>query len=98
MLGTGGNGHFNCSANGGRGGGITISWQHEGRPLHAPQSRLSIGPVRAHHAGLYQCTVHDHSDSTVAAAELIIAGNIRILQFYTFIFYLYNIKTTNGLF
>ncbi|XP_052759492.1 cell adhesion molecule Dscam2-like isoform X1 [Galleria mellonella] len=73
MLGTGGTGFFNCSAHGGRGGGITMSWQHEGRPLHAPQSRLSIGPVRSHHAGLYQCTVHDHTESTVASAELIIA-------------------------
>ncbi|KAJ0177118.1 hypothetical protein K1T71_007127 [Dendrolimus kikuchii] len=73
MIGTGGNGHFNCSVNGGRGGGITISWQHEGRPLHAPQPRLSIGPVRAHHAGLYQCTVHDHTDSAVAGSELVIA-------------------------
>lgn len=75
MIGTGGTGHLNCSVHGGRGGGITISWQHEGRPLHAPQSRLSLGPVRSHHGGLYQCTAHDHSESAVAGAELIIAGN-----------------------
>ncbi|KAM3964353.1 cell adhesion molecule Dscam2 [Aphomia sociella] len=73
MLGTGGTGYFNCSAHGGRGGGVMMSWQHEGRPLHAPQSRLSLGPVRSHHAGLYQCTVHDHTESAVAAAELLIA-------------------------
>lgn len=76
MIGTGGTGHLNCSVHGGRGGGTTISWQHEGRPLHAPQSRLSLGPVRTHHGGLYQCTAHDHSESTVAGAELIIAGNL----------------------
>lgn len=76
MLGTGGTGHFNCSAHGGRGGGITMSWQHEGRPLHAPQARLSLGPIRPHHAGLYQCTVHDHTESAVAGAELLVAGNI----------------------
>lgn len=73
MIGTGGTGHFNCSVQGGRGGGTTLSWQHEGRPLHTPQSRLSIGPVRSHHAGLYQCTAHDHTDSAVAGAELVIA-------------------------
>ncbi|KAH9630741.1 hypothetical protein HF086_010682 [Spodoptera exigua] len=69
MVGTGGSGHLNCSVTGGRGGGVTLSWQHEGRPLHAPQSRLSLGPVRPHHAGLYQCTAHDHSDSAVSGAE-----------------------------
>ncbi|KAJ8730195.1 hypothetical protein PYW07_017233 [Mythimna separata] len=73
MIGTGGSGHLNCSVVGGRGGGITLSWQHEGRPLHAPQSRLALGPVRSHHSGLYQCTAHDHSDSAVAGAELVIA-------------------------
>lgn len=76
MLGTGASGHFNCSVQGGRGGGVTISWQHEGRPLHSPQPRLALGPVRPHHVGLYQCTAYDHSDSAVAGAELIIAGNI----------------------
>ncbi|CAB3253560.1 unnamed protein product [Arctia plantaginis] len=73
MIGTGGTGHFNCSVHGGRSGGTTLSWQHEGRPLHAPQSRLSIGPVRSHHAGLYQCTAHDHTESAVAGVELVIA-------------------------
>ncbi|KAL4709858.1 hypothetical protein ACJJTC_003821 [Scirpophaga incertulas] len=73
MLGTGGISHFNCSVHGGRGGGITLSWQHEGRPLHAPQPRLSLGPVRTHHGGVYQCTAHDHSETAVAGAELIIA-------------------------
>ncbi|CAH2106530.1 unnamed protein product [Euphydryas editha] len=73
MLGTGASGHFNCSVQGGRGGGVTISWQHEGRPLHSPQPRLALGPVRPHHVGLYQCTAYDHSDSAVAGAELIIA-------------------------
>ncbi|XP_063362199.1 cell adhesion molecule Dscam2-like isoform X1 [Cydia amplana] len=73
MLGTGGSGHLNCSVTGGRGGGVTLSWQHEARPLHAPQSRLTLGPVHSHHAGLYQCTAHDHSDSAVAGAEIIIA-------------------------
>lgn len=75
MIGTGGSGHLNCSVVGGRGGGTTLSWQHEGRPLHAPQSRLALGPVRSHHSGLYQCTALDHSDSAVAGAELVIAGN-----------------------
>ncbi|KAI5651983.1 immunoglobulin domain-containing protein [Phthorimaea operculella] len=73
MTGTGGSGYFNCSVHGGRGGGLTLSWQHEGRPLHAPQARLSVGPVRSHHAGLYQCTAHDHSESAVAGADLVIA-------------------------
>ncbi|RVE41964.1 hypothetical protein evm_013388 [Chilo suppressalis] len=73
MLGTGGSGHLNCSVQGGRGGGITLSWQHEGRPLHAPQARLSLGPVRPHHAGLYQCTAHDHSETTVSGADVVIA-------------------------
>lgn len=76
MIGTGGSGHFNCSVHGGRGGGLTLSWQHEGRPLHAPQSRLTLGPIRNHHGGLYQCTAHDHSESAVAGAELLIAGKI----------------------
>lgn len=76
MLGTGGSGHLNCSVTGGRGGGVTLSWQHEARPLHAPQARITIGPVRSHHGGIYQCTAHDHSDSAVAGAELIIAGKI----------------------
>ncbi|XP_045771663.1 Down syndrome cell adhesion molecule-like protein Dscam2 [Maniola jurtina] len=73
MLGTGGSGHFNCTVHGGRGGGVTLSWQHEGRPLHSPQPRLALGPVRPHHVGLYQCTAYDHSDSAVAGAELVIA-------------------------
>ncbi|KAG6445859.1 hypothetical protein O3G_MSEX004154 [Manduca sexta] len=73
MVATGGTGHFNCTVFGGRGGGITISWQHEGRPLHAPQAKLSIGPVRSHHTGLYQCTAHDHVDSAVSGAELVLA-------------------------
>ncbi|KAI8435829.1 hypothetical protein MSG28_004046 [Choristoneura fumiferana] len=73
MLGTGSSGHLNCSVTGGRGGGVTLSWQHEARPLHAPQARLTIGPVRSHHGGIYQCTAHDHSDSAVSGAELIIA-------------------------
>ncbi|CAG4980130.1 unnamed protein product [Colias eurytheme] len=73
MLGTGGSGSFNCSVSGGRGGGVTISWQHEGRPLHSPQNKLTLGPVRSHHAGLYQCTAYDHSDSAVSGAELVIA-------------------------
>ncbi|XP_072932101.1 cell adhesion molecule Dscam2-like [Epargyreus clarus] len=73
MLGTGGSSHFNCSVHGGRGGGVTLSWQHEGRPLHSPQNRLALGPVRPHHIGLYQCTAYDHSDSAVAGAELLIA-------------------------
>ncbi|XP_037872857.1 cell adhesion molecule Dscam2 isoform X2 [Bombyx mori] len=72
-LGTGGTGQFNCSVRGGRGNGITLSWQHEGRPLHAPQARLSVGPVRSHHAGTYQCTAHDHTDTAVAGAELVLA-------------------------
>lgn len=75
MLGTGGSGHFNCTVHGGRGGGVTLNWQHEGRPLHSPQPRLTLGPVRPHHVGLYQCTAYDHSDSAVAGAELVIAGN-----------------------
>lgn len=74
MIGTGGTGHLNCSVHGGRGGGITISWAHEGRPLHAPQPRLSLGPVRAHHGGLYQCTAHDTTESAVAGADVVIAG------------------------
>lgn len=74
MLGTGGSGVFNCTVHGGRGSGVTLSWQHEGRPLHAPQSRLSLGPVRSHHAGLYQCTAYDHMDTAVSGAELMIAG------------------------
>ncbi|KAL0892915.1 hypothetical protein ABMA27_014593 [Loxostege sticticalis] len=73
MLGTGGSGHFNCSVHGGRGGGVTLSWQHEGRPLHAPQSRLSLGPIRPHHSGLYQCTAHDHTETAVAGAEVVLA-------------------------
>ncbi|XP_041978184.1 Down syndrome cell adhesion molecule-like protein Dscam2 isoform X2 [Aricia agestis] len=73
MLGTGGSGIFNCTVHGGRGGGVTLSWQHEGRPLHSPQSRLTLGPVRPHHVGLYQCTAYDHINSAVAGAELIIA-------------------------
>ncbi|XP_038212053.1 Down syndrome cell adhesion molecule-like protein Dscam2 [Zerene cesonia] len=73
MLGTGGSGSFNCSVSGGRGGVVTISWQHEGRPLHSPQPKLTLGPVRSHHAGLYQCTAYDHSDSAVSGAELVIA-------------------------
>lgn len=87
MLGTGGSGVFNCSVQGGRGGGVTISWQHEGRPLHAPQSRLSLGPVRSHHAGLYQCTAFDHMDSAVSGSELVIAGTPRFfLSSYIFLF------------
>lgn len=81
MIGTGGSGHLNCSVQGGRGGGVTLSWQHEGRPLHAPHARLSLGPVRPHHAGLYQCTAHDHSDTAVSGAELVIAGKIRLPTF-----------------
>ncbi|CAG9094267.1 unnamed protein product [Plutella xylostella] len=75
MISTGGTGFFNCTVRGGRGGGATLTWQHEGRPLHAPHphSKLMLGPVRSHHAGLYQCTAHDHSDTTVSGAELVIA-------------------------
>lgn len=78
MTGTGGSGHLNCSVQGGRGGGMTLSWQHEGRPLHAPHPRLAVGPVRPHHAGFYQCTAQDHSDTAVSGAELVIAGNLRV--------------------
>ncbi|CAH2037690.1 unnamed protein product, partial [Iphiclides podalirius] len=73
ILGTGGSGVFNCTVQGGRGSGVTLSWQHEGRPLHAPQSRLSLGPVRSHHGGLYQCTAYDHTDTAVSGSELVIA-------------------------
>lgn len=87
MIGTGGSSHFNCSVHGGRGGGLTLSWQHEGRPLHAPQSRLTLGPVRSHHGGLYQCTAHDHSECAVAGAELVIAGNFFLYK-YSFIIFI----------
>lgn len=75
-MGTGGSGYFNCSVKGGRGSGITISWQHEGRPLHAPHARLTVGPIRSHHMGFYQCTAYDHVNTGVAEAELVIAGKI----------------------
>lgn len=80
MIATGGSGYFNCTVHGGRSGGITLSWQHEGRPLHAPQSRLMLGLIHSHHAGLYQCTAHDHTDSAVGKAELVLAGNIYFLR------------------
>ncbi|XP_045529464.1 Down syndrome cell adhesion molecule-like protein Dscam2 isoform X2 [Pieris brassicae] len=73
MLGTGGSGHFNCSVSGNGGRRVTICWQHEGRSLHSLQTKLTLGPVRSHHAGLYQCTLYDHSESAVSGAELIIA-------------------------
>lgn len=82
MVGTGGTGNFNCSVNGGRGNGVTISWQHEGRSLHAQHSRLSLGPIRSHHAGLYQCTAYDHMETGVAQAELVIAGKLALYNLH----------------
>ncbi|GBO99895.1 Down syndrome cell adhesion molecule homolog [Eumeta japonica] len=73
LSGTGGSGYFNCSVRGGRGAGVTLSWQHEGRSLHGTHTRFAVGPVRAHHAGVYQCTVHEHMDSAVGSSELILA-------------------------
>lgn len=74
MLGSGASGNLNCSVRGGRGSGISLNWQHEGRPMHTSHASLAIGPVRPHHAGVYQCTASDQIDSAVSLADLIIAG------------------------